>query len=133
MAGKNKAVEQGKDLEDQVVDICQALGLRVYRQVPMARRIWGSRRRVDVVAEDPASKKRLGIECKFQGTPGSAQEKVYATLADMESWPIAGIVVIGGKGFAPEMINALIATGKVVHVDDLREWLRFFFGLELQS
>lgn len=98
----------------------------------MGSRLWVARRKVDVVLEHPETGKRLGIECKYQGVGGTAQEKIYATLADLEAWPIPGIVVIDGPGFTPEMKSALVATGKVLKFEDLEEYLRFYFGLPIE-
>ena len=73
--------------------------------------------------------KNLGIECKFQGGSGSAEEKIPATIQDIEFWPIPGIVVIDGVGFSENMKGYLMATGKVVWFDDIEEWLKLYFVL----
>lgn len=133
MPGRAEAVSSGRELEDVVAEICQPLGLIVRRQVSVGRRIWGKKRRIDIVVEHPETRKRLGIECKYQGVSGTAEEKIYATLQDIEAWPIPGIIVIGGQGFSESTANALIATGKVILVEDLEEWLRLFFDLPLEA
>jgi hypothetical protein len=56
-----------------------------------------------VVISDEKSDKRLGVECKFQATSGTAEEKIPATIQDMEHWPIPGIEVIDGEGFSKNM------------------------------
>ena len=81
----------------------------------------------------PDTRLRLGVECKYQGVTGSAEEKIGQTLTDIDAWPIRGIVVIAGPGFSQNMRSYLLSTGKVVDLDDLETWLRFFFGLELSS
>jgi hypothetical protein len=43
------------------------------------------------------------VECKFQATSGTAEEKIPATIQDMEHWPIPGIEVIDGEGFSKNM------------------------------
>lgn len=75
------------------------------------------------------AEKRLGMECKFQATPGTAEEKIPATIQDMTFWPIPGIIVIDGEGFSTNMQGYLMSTGKVVWFDDLEDWLRLHFGL----
>ena len=45
-------------------------------------------------------------------SPGTAEEKVPATIQDIAHWPIPGIVVIDGKGFSANM-PYLMSTGKV--------------------
>ena len=130
MPGRSKAPKNGKGLEDQVADIAQGLGLVVQKQVRVARRIWGAARQIDVVLTHPESRLRLGVECKFQGVSGSAEEKIPAIVDDIDAWPIRGIIVIAGEGFSTNMSSYLFSTGKVVEVDDLESWLNLFFGLE---
>jgi len=72
----------------------------------------------------------IGIECKFQGGGGSAEEKIPATVQDIEAWPIPGIIVFAGKGFSSNMRSFLYSTGKAVDLTDVEEWLRLFFGLD---
>ena len=129
MAGKATAPNQGKILQDKVVSLAETLGLETETEVKAARRLWGAKRRIDVVMKSAVSDKVLGVECKFQGTRGSAEEKIPATIQDIASWPIAGIVVIDGPGFSDNMRGYLMATGKAVWFDDLEDWLKLYFGL----
>jgi hypothetical protein len=105
------------------------LGLKAETEVKAARRLWGSIRKIDVVLTEEKSGKRLGIECKFQTTPGTAEEKILAVVQDIQYWPIPGIVVIDGKGFSQNMQGYLMSTGKVVWFEDLEAWLKLYFGL----
>jgi len=82
-----------------------------------------------VVLIDDRTGKRLGVECKYQATPGTAEEKIPATIQDIAYWPIPGLVVIDGEGFSENMTGYLLSTGKVVLFDELEEWLRLYFGL----
>ena len=129
MAGKDTSTRQGDYLKNQVVALAEKLGLSARTEVPSARRLWGARRRIDVVIRDDARGKVLGVECKFQGGPGSAEEKIPATIRDIEFWPIPGIVVIDGPGFSDNMKGYLMATGKAVWFEDLEDWLRLYFLL----
>ncbi len=95
----------------------------------MGRRLWGAVREIDVVLTEPSLWRSLGIECKFQGTSGSAEEKIPATIRDIEAWPIPGLVVYDGRGFSANMRSYLLSTGKAVAFDDLDGWLRLFFGI----
>jgi len=121
----------GQDLEKQVAALAIKLGLEMREQARLGRRLWGAERRIDVVVTDSKSGKRLGIECKSQQGPGSAQEKIPATIQDIAAWPIPGIVVFSGDGFSPSMRSYLVASGRAVDLEDLEDWLRFFFGLPL--
>src|SRR5579884_3519050 len=133
MPGKAYAVTTGQGLVERVIELAQRLGLEYQEQVKVGRRLWGAVRNIDVVLTHPGSRLRLGVECKFQGTSGTAEEKIPAILSDIDAWPIRGIVVISGKGFSPNMRYFLISSGKAVDIDDLEDWLRLYFGLPLTA
>jgi len=129
MSGGQAAVSSGSDLEQQVASLADRLGLRVGRQIRVGRRLWGAERRIDLVLRHPDSGRSLGIECKYQGVSGSAEEKIPATIQDISAWPIPGVVVFGGEGFSENMRAYLHSTGKAVAHEDLHGWLTLFFGL----
>ena len=129
MAGRATAVHSGADLRAKVAKLGEDLGLDVRTEVRVGRRLWGAVRNIDVVLTRTETGKTLGVECKFQGGGGSAEEKVPATIQDISAWPIPGVVVFGGDGFSPNMIAFFHATGKAVSLNELDPWLRLFFGL----
>ena len=131
MPGCGAAPQSGKDLEDEVARLAKDLGLEVRRGVRVGRRLWGAERRIEVVLTDRERRKSLGVECKFQAGPGTAEEKIPATIADIAAWPIPGLVVFKGEGFTANMRSYLVSTGRAVELDDLEPWLRLFFGLSL--
>ena len=131
MAGRALAVANGDELARLVVALGEQLGLESKEQVRVARRIWGAERRIDVVLSHPATRKTLGIECKFQSVVGSAEEKIPAIIKDIEAWPIPGLVVFAGAGFSENMRSFLISTGKAVEFEELPPWLCLYFGLPL--
>jgi len=132
MSGRSAAPSGSDALELAVAALAERIGLEVRRQVKVGRRLWGAERRIDVVVTEPQSRRRLGLECKFQGVPGTAEEKIPTTIQDIAAWPIPGIVVFSGEGFSPYMRSFLIASGKAVELEDLEPWLRLFFGLPLE-
>ena len=129
MAGRATAVRNGQELRSAVVELGRRLGLQAKTEVRVGRRLWGAQRCIDVVLTREDTGKTLGIECKFQGTAGTAEEKLPATVQDISAWPIAGLVVFGGDGFSANMRAYLYSTGKSVDLSDLEGWLRLFFGL----
>ncbi len=129
MAGGASAVSSGAELEQAVAELAASIGLEVRRQVRVGRRLWGAQRSIDVVVTRAELNQSLGIECKWQGGGGSAEEKLPATIQDIAAWPIPGLVVFAGKGFSDNMRSYLHSTGKAVSYDDLEDWLRLFFGL----
>jgi hypothetical protein len=129
MPGRATAVYSGDELVQQVRQLALSLGLQVRTQVRVARRIWGAVRRIDIVLTHQETRRTLGIECKFQGTQGTAEEKIQSTIQDIAAWPIRGLVVFAGEGFTPNMRSFLIASGKAVEFEELRDWLTLYFGL----
>jgi len=123
----------GDALCKEVVALAHELGLLAREQFKCGRRIWGAERAIDAVLTHPESRKRLGIECKYQGTPGSAEEKIPAIIQDIAAWPIPGLVVFSGAGFSANIKSFLISSGRAVDLGDLDPWLRLFFGLELDA
>jgi len=91
MAGKGTAPRSGKELQDKVVELARNLGLQAKVEVTAARRLWGAKRHIDVVVVQEKSGRNLGIECKYQRTSGTAEEKIPATIKDIESWPILAV------------------------------------------
>ena len=116
-------------MRDRVAELGRALGLDVETEVAVGRRVWGARRRIDVVLKHPETRVSLGVECKFQAGRGSAEEKIPATLEDIRAWPIRGIVVYAGDGFTGNMQSYLLSTGMAVELSDAGKWLELYFGL----
>ena len=129
MPGRDTAVASGKDLQGQVAVLGCDLGLTVDTEVEVGRRVWGARRKIDVVLKHKETRVSLGIECKYQGVVGSAEEKIPATIQDIRAWPIRGIVVYSGTGFSTNMESYLLSTGMAVELCDLKPWLELYFGL----
>jgi hypothetical protein len=131
MAGGATAVTSGDILCKEVVVLGQRLGLGTREQFKCGRRIWGAERYIDVVLTHLESRRRLGIECKYQGTAGSAEEKIPAIIQDITAWPIPGLVVFSGSGFSSNIKSFLIASGRAVELEELEAWVQLFFGLDL--
>jgi hypothetical protein len=129
MPGRALAVQHGNQLIAAVRALGEALGLEVHEQLEVGRRLWGAKRRIDVVLIDRHTRRTLGIECKYQREKGTAEEKLPSTIQDIASWPISGIIVFAGAGFTANMEAFLISTGKAIGLADLEGWLRLYFGL----
>lgn len=133
MPGKSKAVTSGRQLVKRVCRLAKRLNLEPTEQYLAGRRLWGAGRRIDVILRHSDSSKTLGVECKYQGKPGTTEEKIPTTIQDIRVWPIEGIVVFAGAGFTKNMKSFLISTGKAVEFEDLEPWLRLYFGLPLDK
>jgi hypothetical protein len=127
--GRDQPVSTGVAFEAEVAKVIQQLGLSYLRQVKMGVSILGRRRLADFLVYDRAGKS-LGIECKYQQTAGSAEDKLVHTITDFEARPVSHILVFGGEGFSKNIKGYLLSTGKAVELKQLRNYLVFYFGLE---
>ncbi len=82
-------------------------GLLVYREVSLGKSIIGKNRKIDILAVHTASSRALGIECKFQGTAGTADEKIPYTLQDLEAMHVPAFVAYAGSGFSVGVTHML--------------------------
>jgi hypothetical protein len=119
----------GAAFEAEVAVVIQQLGLSYLRQVKMGVSILGRRRVADFLVYDRAGKS-LGIECKYQQTAGSAEDKLVHTITDFDARPVKHILVFGGEGFSKNVRGYLLSTGKAIELDQLRNYLVLYFGLE---
>ncbi len=106
-------------------------GLKVYREVRIGKTIIAKNRCVDVfcVAED--SRDAFAIECKFQDSEGTVDEKIPYALDDLQALPMAGCIAYAGSGFSAGVLHMLAASphaafclplsGQVDSTSDTRE------------
>ena len=121
-------VSSHRELVSAVCETIEELELLARRKVRVGRTIWGSNRTIDVIATDPETGERLGIQCRFQGSSGTTYEKIPAQVDDIRAWPIRGIVVLAGDEFSVDIKGFLRGTGLAIELDELDVWLRMFFG-----
>lgn len=90
-------------------------GLVAYREVSLGKSIIGKNRRIDVFLVHEPTQRALAIECKYQGSQGTVDEKIPYTLQDMEALRVPGIVVYAGDGFSDGVIHMLQASPMAVY------------------
>lgn len=90
-------------------------GLLVYREVSLGKSIIGKNRRIDVFAVHEPTQRALAIECKYQGSQGTVDEKIPYTLQDMDALRVAGVVVYSGDGFSDGVVHMLQASPMAVY------------------
>jgi len=89
--------------------------LKVYREVRIGKTIIGKNRCIDIfcVAEDsnrPSSNNAFAIECKFQDSQGTVDEKIPYALDDLLALPMAGCIAYAGQGFSDGVRHMLAAS-----------------------
>lgn len=85
-------------------------GLVLYREVHLGKSIIGKNRRVDILALHPASSRAMAIECKYQASAGTADEKIPYTLDDLAALHIPAFAVYAGEGFSQGVLHLLRAS-----------------------
>ncbi len=99
----------GKEYADLVAAYlwknCSPRDAVVYREVSLGKSTIGKNRRIDVLVR--SGPKLLGIECKYQDTQGTTDEKIPYALADIEQMWIPGVVAYAGNGWSPGVEHLL--------------------------
>lgn len=84
-------------------------GLTVYREVSLGKTIIGKNRRVDLLAIHEPSQVALAIECKYQASQGTVDEKIPYTLQDMDALRVPSCITYAGDGFSQGVRHMLEA------------------------
>lgn len=85
-------------------------GITVYREINIGKSIIGKNRRVDLFLISEVDQKAFAIECKFQDSKGTADEKIPYALANMKALPMGGCIVYAGSGFSVGVLHMLEAS-----------------------
>ena len=85
-------------------------GLTVYREIRVGKSIIGKNRCIDVFCLREADSRAFAIECKFQDSPGTVDEKIPYALDDLDALPMSGCIAYAGKGFSDGVLHMLNAS-----------------------
>jgi len=86
-----------------------ARGLTVYREVSMGKTIIGKNRHVDILVIHEQSATVLAIECKYQDTLGTVDEKIPYAIQDMQAMGLPVCLAYAGAGFSSGILHMLAA------------------------
>ena len=92
-----------------------ARGLRVYREVRVGKSIIGKNRCIDVFCVSEPGNQAFAIECKFQDSPGTVDEKIPYALDDLDALPMAGCIAYAGRGFSEGVLHMLGAAPRAAY------------------
>jgi hypothetical protein len=87
-----------------------ARGVKVYREIRVGKTIIGKNRCVDILCVCELTNKAFAIECKFQESQGTVDEKIPYALDDLRALPMAGCIAYAGKGFSDGVLHMLAAS-----------------------
>ncbi len=90
-------------------------GLKVYREVRVGKSIIGKNRCIDVFCVREEDRTAFAVECKFQDSAGTVDEKIPYALDDMNALPMAGCIAYAGKGFSDGVLHMLNASPRAAY------------------
>ena len=85
-------------------------GITVYREVALGKTIIGKDRRIDVLLIHETTARGFAVECKYQDSQGTVDEKIPYALQDMEALRTPGCVTYAGEGFSKGILHVLEAS-----------------------
>jgi hypothetical protein len=84
--------------------------LKVYREIRVGKTIIGKNRCIDIFCVHDDSQKAFAIECKFQDSQGTVDEKIPYALDDLRALPMSGCIAYAGQGFSEGVLHMLAAS-----------------------
>jgi hypothetical protein len=90
-------------------------GLKVYREIRVGKSIIGKNRCIDVFCVRDADNSAFAVECKYQDSAGTVDEKIPYALDDLDALPMAGCIVYAGKGFSEGVLHMLNASPRAAY------------------
>ena len=81
--------------------------IKVYREISIGKSIIGKNRRVDVLVICQDSNHAVALECKFQASRGTVDEKIPYALQDIAAMQMDSYLVYSGDGFSHGVIHLL--------------------------
>ena len=100
-------------------------GIRVYREVTLGKTIIGKNRRLDLFVVDARTNVGFALECKYQDSVGTVDEKIPYALADLDAIAMPAGLVYAGKGFSKGIQDMLSAAPKAAYcLPEYEHWRR---------
>ena len=89
-----------------IVSVYGPRGITVYDELTIGTSIIGKPRRVDLLALDSTGT-GLALECKYQDSAGTVDEKIPYALADLDALKMPAVLVYAGTGFSDGVLHLL--------------------------
>jgi len=90
-------------------------GIEVFEEVQLGTSILGKQRRVDLLILSRALGRAMALECKYQDSSGTADEKIPYALQDLASMPMPGVIVYAGSGFSEGVLHLLKSSASAAY------------------
>ena len=82
-------------------------GLKVYRENKVGKSIIGKNRCIDVFCVREADSRAFAVECKYQDSPGTVDEKIPYAIQDMQAMGMPVCLAYAGAGFSEGILHML--------------------------
>ena len=115
MKGTVTGSEYSEIIANYIARRFAAENVSVYCEVSIGKTTLGRSRRVDILVVTRDGLKALAIECKYQGVPGTVEEKIPYALEDAKAMGMPCIIVFGGDGFSSGILQRLAVSPHAVH------------------
>ena len=90
-------------------------GLKVYREVRIGKSIIGKNRCIDVFCVRESDNTAFAVECKYQESVGTVDEKIPYALDDLAALPMVGCIAYAGRGFSDGVLHMLNAAPRAAY------------------
>jgi hypothetical protein len=104
----------GNDYRDLIASYIHhnyaADGLVVYVEISLGKTVIGKDRCIDVFVVRPEDRKAIAIECKYQDSLGTVDEKIPYALQDLDALWVPGVLAYAGKGWSKGVLHSLEAS-----------------------
>jgi hypothetical protein len=87
-----------------------ARDLKVYREIKVGKTVIGKNRCIDIFCVCESARQAFAVECKFQESQGTVDEKIPYALDDLRALPMAGCIAYAGRGFSDGVLHMLAAS-----------------------
>ena len=81
--------------------------VHLYEEVSLGTSIIGKQRRVDLFLVVPATCAAIAVECKYQDSSGTTDEKIPYALDDLRAMRVPSVIVYAGSGFSEGVLHLL--------------------------
>jgi hypothetical protein len=82
-------------------------GIHLYEEVSLGTSIIGKQRRVDLLVIHPESGNALALECKYQDSSGTTDEKIPYALEDLKAMRVPAVIAYAGSGWSEGVLHLL--------------------------
>jgi hypothetical protein len=82
-------------------------GIHVFDEITVGTSILGKPRRLDLLVLERATGRALAVECKYQDSAGTVDEKIPYALEDLAALRMPGVIAYAGTGFSEGVLHRL--------------------------